>query len=300
MVNITLSRLRVFLAVAELESISAASERLAVSQPAVSATVAALAKEIGAPLIERDGRRIRLTAGGRRLERHARRFLSLLEDAVDEVRALGAQEHPRVRVVAVNTAAEHILPPLLGAVREAYPGLDMQLDVIARQEVWKRLAAYEAHVAIAGRPPLDQHFRTVATRRNAIVVIAPPATRIAVEALADATWIVREPGSGTHALSEEFFEALGIAPQHRLTISSNGAIRECVRVGLGLSLVSRDAARRELETGSLAEVATPLTPFERAWHVVVNADYRLPEGAERFLQAFLTAANDLDDGWSLA
>jgi LysR family transcriptional regulator, low CO2-responsive transcriptional regulator len=268
-----------------------------VSQPAVSAVVSALQREIGARLIERDGRRIRLTEAGRRLERYARRLLALLDDAVDEVRAADARAHPRARVGAVNTVAEYVLPTLLRAVRRALPNLDVQLDVSTRAYVWERLAVAETHVVIAGRPPLEETFRTIATRRNEIVVIAPPERAVTLESLAHETWLLREPGSGTRALSEEFFEQLGIAPEARLTIGSNGAIRECVRVGLGVSLVARDAVQRELEAGVFVEVATPLTPLERAWHIVVNAQTPLPDAASRFLGALLECALQLDGRW---
>jgi LysR family transcriptional regulator, low CO2-responsive transcriptional regulator len=297
--TLTLSRLRVFLAVAQSQSISIASEELMVSQPAVSAMISALQREIGARLIERDGRRIRLTEAGRRLETYARRVMALLDDAIDEVRAADARAHPRVRVGAVNTVAEYVLPPLLSAVRGALPDLDVQLDVSTRAHVWQRLEVTETHVAIAGRPPLDGSFRTLATRRNEIVVIAPPDRAVAPEDLARETWLLREPGSGTRALSEEFFAALGIAPEGRLTIGSNGAIAECVRVGLGISLVARDAVARDLDAGLLIEVATPLTPLQRAWHVVVNPSAPLPPAAARFVDVLLDCAQRLDARWSL-
>jgi LysR family transcriptional regulator, low CO2-responsive transcriptional regulator len=299
-VHLSLSRLRVFLAVARSESISVASEQLMVSQPAVSATISALQREVDARLIEREGRRIRLTEAGRRLETYARRILALVDDAVDDVRAADARAHPRVRVGAVNTVAEHVLPPLLRTVRAALPELEVQLDVSTRAHVWERLAVCETHVVVAGRPPLDPVFSTIATRHNEIVVVAPPDRHVAPEDLARETWLLREPGSGTRALSEEFFERLGIAPEARLTIGSNGAIRECVRVGLGVSLVARDAVERELAAGLLVEVPTPLTPLERAWHVVVNGQAALPPSASRFLAAFLDAALAGGRPWALA
>jgi LysR family transcriptional regulator, low CO2-responsive transcriptional regulator len=298
-VHLSLSRLRVFLAVARSESISVASEQLMVSQPAVSATISALQREVDARLIEREGRRIRLTEAGRRLETYARRILALVDDAVDDVRAADSRAHPRVRVGAVNTVAEHVLPPLLSALRATLPELDVQLDVSTRAHVWERLAVSETHVVVAGRPPLDPVFCTVATRHNEIVLVAPPGRQVLPEDLGRETWLLREPGSGTRALSEEFFEQLGISPEARLTIGSNGAIRECVRVGLGVSLVARDAVERELAAGLLVEIPTPLTPLERAWHVVVNAQGASPQSASRFLRAFLEVALAAEKPWSL-
>jgi DNA-binding transcriptional LysR family regulator len=101
--------------------------------------------------------------------------------------------------------------------------------------------------------------------------------------LARATWLLREPGSGTRETTETVLAELGIAPP-AVTIGSNGAIRECVRVGLGISLLSRDAVARELADGTLTEIATPVTPMARDWHIVGGRNRELPSGAQRFLR----------------
>jgi len=287
MVNISLARLRVFLAVAQGSSISAAAERLSISQPAVSATVTALQNELGVALIRRDGRGIRLTEGGLRLAGHARHLFAILDDALEDLRSLERDVEPRARVGAVATVAEHVLPPMLRDIRTEHPAMEIELDVSTRQSVWERLAAWEVHVVVAGRPPLDRRFRSIATRLNEIVVVAPPAQRIAPTELATATWLLREPGTGTRALSAEFFADLGIEPHRQLTIGSNGAIRECVRAGLGISLVSLDSVRRELENGDLIEVPTPITPLQRRWHIVVNQERAIPPAAQAFIAALL-------------
>ena len=69
-----------------------------------------------------------------------------------------------------------------------------------------------------------------------------------------------------------------------MTIGSNAAIRECVRVGLGISLLSRDAVARELADGTLTEIPTPITPMVRDWHLVGGRKRELPSGAQRFLR----------------
>ena len=88
------------------------------------------------------------------------------------------------------------------------------------------------------------------------------ARRVSVDDLAAATWLLREPGSGTRAATEELFERYGIAPTS-LTVGSNGAIRESVLAGLGVTLVARDAVARELDDGSLEELRGPGLPLRR-------------------------------------
>lgn len=274
----SLNQLRTFLAVAETGSVGGAAERLTVSQPAISAALAALAQAAGAPLVERDGRGTRLTAAGQALEVYARRTFALLGEAQSEVAKAARSENRRLRLATVTTVAEHIVATLLRGFRAREPEIDVELHVANRAHVWQRLRHWEADLVVGGRPPHDPEFTTLATRKNELVAVRAPELQ---PDYARATWLLREPGSGTRTATEEFFAALGIAPA-TLTIGSNGAIRECVRAGLGMSLLSREAVAHDLENGALALVPTPATPLLRDWHLVCAAGREIPHGAQRF------------------
>lgn len=254
MLNYTLGQLRTFLAVAKAGSVGGAAGDLVVSQPAISSAVAALGRAFGVALVERDGRGLRLTDAGRTLATYGRRLFALADETEAAVRAAAKVGIMPLRLAAVTTVAEYVLPQPLSVVCESHPETAVQLDVGNRGLIWDRLASWEAQVVVAGRAPADKRFRVVAHRANEIVLIADTAGSWSASELAAATWLMREPGSGTRAMSEEFFAELGIAPRAALTIGSNGAIRECVRAGLGIALQSRDAVRRELESGIIGEI----------------------------------------------
>jgi DNA-binding transcriptional LysR family regulator len=265
-----------------LGSVREAAEHLAVSQPAVSAAIAALQRELGTRLFERDGRGLRLTEAGRRLARHGRRIFALIEEGRRDVREAASLVGLHLRLGAVTTAAEHLVPELLRVFREREPEIGVELEVANHKRVWDRLAHWEIDLVIAGRPPAGSTLRSVATRAHELVVIAGPGERIGPEDLGTATWLLREPGSGTRAVTEEIFSVLQIAPP-RLTIGSNGAIEACVRTGLGLSLVSRDAVAAELAAGHLQVVPTSVTPLARNWHLVASEDREMTVPIERFM-----------------
>ena len=279
---LSMNAVRTFLEVARTGSVREAAERLVVSQPAVSAALGGLAKTVGAPLVERDGRGVRLTAAGRSLETYGRRIVALLDEAVAEARSAGAGGPSRLRLAAVTTGAEAVLPELLRDFAARHPVADVILDVANKDQVWERLDRWEADLVLAGRPPLGGPFVTRAVRSNAVVVIAAPGRTYTPDDLAEATWLLRERGSGTRETTEFVLSELGIAPP-TTTIGSNGAIRACVRVGLGVSLLSRDAVAHDLAEGTLAEVPTAVTPLVRDWHVGAHADRPLGAGAQRFL-----------------
>ncbi|MGH7729243.1 MAG: LysR substrate-binding domain-containing protein, partial [Vulcanimicrobiaceae bacterium] len=243
---------------------------------------------LGVALFERRGRGIVLSDAGRELERRARQIVALLDEARSATVAAASPGARRLRLAAVTTAAEYLVPVLLREARARRPELEVELEVANRDRVWERLAHFEAELAVGGRPPGDGPFRSLATAPNVLVVAGPPGGVTPSEGLGRATWLLREPGSGTRLATEEFFEALGISPP-RLTIGSNGAIRECVRIGLGLALLSRDAVARELEAGELALVPTALTPLARAWHLVCNSERELGAAASAFVAEILAS-----------
>jgi DNA-binding transcriptional LysR family regulator len=278
----SLYQLRTFLEVARLGSVQEAAESLVVSQPAVSAALAGLQKTVGVKLTERDGRGIRLTEAGKAFELSGRRIVSLLEDAERRAREIADASEGRLRIAAVTTAAEHLAPNMLHRFRLQQPEASVDLDVGNHMYVWDRLRHWEADLVIGGRPPLDLPLRTLATRTHELIVIAPADDSFALLPLGEATWLVREPGSGTRAATESAFTAMGIDPP-RLSITSNGAIGACVRAGLGYSLVSRDAVRNDLQAGHLRQIDTPVTPISSRWHLVAASDRELPLSIRRFV-----------------
>jgi LysR family transcriptional regulator, low CO2-responsive transcriptional regulator len=278
---LSLHQLRTFLEVVETGSVREAAERLVVSQPAVSSALASLQRTLGAALVERDGRGLRITPAGERLAAHGRRVFALLDEAAADVRA-AAGGAPVVRLAAVTTAAEQLLPALLAEFESRPLAAAVELHVANREAVWDRLAHGESDLVIGGRPP-DERFVSCAVRPNQLVVVASPSSGVDAGALGAATWLVREPGSGTRATTEALFEALGITPP-TVTIGSNGAILGCVRVGLGVSLLSRDALARDLAAGEIVEVTTSRTPLVRDWHIVALGGRELTVGAQRFVE----------------
>ncbi len=133
-----------------------------------------------------------------------------------------------------------------------------------------------ADVAITGKPPSDERLMSEAFTENEIVCIAAPddpaVARGPIDSakLGDRAWLLREPGSGTRALNEQFLADHGLEPQ-TLTLGSNGAIKQAARAGLGVSLLSRAAVETELESGWLGEIRLTDGPPTRPWFVLRSA-----------------------------
>jgi DNA-binding transcriptional LysR family regulator len=295
--RLTLGQLRTFLAVASTGSVRAAADQLVVTQPAVSAALAAVRKQVGVALVVRDGRGLRLTPAGEALAERARAALALLDEAVAAARGEADPDRGRLRLASVTTAGEHLAPPLLATFLAEHPEVTVSLEVGNRRRVADLLSHHEVDLAIGGRPPPGAE--TLAVKGNALVMVssatgrrkrtARDATR---DELAAATWLLREPGSGTRATAEGFLEELGLSPRI-FTFGSNGAVVGSVRIGLGVTLISADAVAGDLATGGLEEWRHPGLPIERPWHLLGRAGEPLAPTPERFL------AHLLSSGWEL-
>ena len=257
----TFAQLNTFLALARVGSVRGAAAALVVTEPAVSAAVGALQRDLGVELVTRQGRGIVLTPAGETLARYAAELLGLRDQALREIHQVRA-----LRLAAVTTAGEHVVPPLLKAFKADHPSVEITLEVGNRAEVYERLARRQVDLAIGGRPPAGMGIAGQSFLGYRLVVVAAADHPVADPA--DETWLLRERGSGTRATVEAFLEESGIAPRSTLTIGSNGAVKQAVAVGLGITLLSDHAAGAELAAGSLVEVPMAGAPLERAWFVL--------------------------------
>ncbi|RZU54120.1 DNA-binding transcriptional LysR family regulator [Krasilnikovia cinnamomea] len=265
----TPARLQTFLAIHECGSARAAAQRLSVTESAVSASLAALHAEVGVTLFERSGRGLRLTEAGAVFAGYARRILGLLDESVAAARRGADAERGRLRIGAVTTAGEALIPGLLASFRQRYPQVEVTLDIDVRDRVSALLADHRLDVVIGGRPGAGQVTR--ATRANSMVLVAAPDPGAGPTLdLGAVTWLLREAGSGTRDATLALLRRIGIDPP-LLTLGSVGAVVSSAALGLGVTLVSTDAVEHHLRAGTLRRVPAPGTPLSRPWHAVTTA-----------------------------
>ncbi|MGH3181815.1 MAG: LysR substrate-binding domain-containing protein, partial [Streptosporangiaceae bacterium] len=169
----------------------------------------------------------------------------------------------------VSTAGDYLLPAALASFLSRHPGVDLRLEVGSSERLWALFAAHETDLVIGGRPPGHVGDAMVrAVRPNMLVVVAAPDVAAGFD-ISRTRWLQREAGSGTRATGEALLSGLDADPP-RLTLGSGGATLACAAAGLGATLASRDAVRRQLQDGELVEVAVPGTPLRRPWHAVTH------------------------------
>ena len=293
MKHVTLRQLKVFESVARHLSFSRAAEELHLTQPAVSMQVKQLEEQAGLPLTEMVGKKVYLTEAGAEVARHARRIAQQLREADEALDAIKGVRGGRLAIGVISTA-KYFAPRLLAEFRRRHPGIELHLSVNNRETVVRQLADNEIDLAIMGQPP--QEFSTVAEgfADHPLAIVAAPdhplvgQKKIVPAQLAEETFIIREPGSGTRATMERYFTDTGITPRHVMEMIGNETIKQAVMAGLGLSFISAHTIRLECEVGRIVKLPVAGTPIVRRWFVVHRAEKELLPVAETF-RVFLLA-----------
>lgn len=271
----TWGRLATFMAVYETGSVRAAAEALHVTPPAVSAAITALDAALGTPLFGKAGRGIVPTDAAEILAGYVRKLLGLLAEAAG---AVHDADRGRVRIGAVATASEYILPRLMASFIEDHPHVELSLSVLPRDELFSRAVDHAFDVVLAGRPPRVSGLVTRAWRANQLVVVGRPGLK---GGPLTKTWLLTGLGSGTRDTALSLLGRLQASPP-LLTLGTSGAAVAAARQGLGVTLVHEEAVREHLDSGELASYAVPGTPLDRPWQFCTTSD---PTAATRlFLQ----------------
>jgi DNA-binding transcriptional LysR family regulator len=265
--------MRVFAAVARHLSFTRAAQELHLTQPAVSQQVSLLEEEVGMPLFEHQGRRIRLAPAGMELLRYATQVTELLREAGEALAALRGLKRGVLKLGAVSTA-KYFAPTLLSAFTPQYPQVTIKFTVANREEIVKLLGANELDLVIMGRPPRELDTTAEPFARHPFVIIAAadhPLTRrhrIPLKSLARESFIIREQGSGTRASMEHVFRERGVTFRASMEVSSNETIKQAVMAGMGLSFISSHTIGLESDTGKLAILDVVGLPIVRDWYVI--------------------------------
>ncbi|WP_396932048.1 LysR family transcriptional regulator [Mycolicibacterium sp.] len=288
----TKARLRALVELADTGSVRGAAERLVVTESSISSAVRALSAEIGIALIDRDGRGVKLTAAGQCYVEYARRILGLHDEAILAARGEADPENGSVRLAAVTTAGELLIPAALASFRARYPGVVLHLEVASRNAVWPMLARHEVDLVVAGRPPDDlrKKTRVRAVSPNTLIVVGQPSAAADFEP-SSATWLLREPGSGTRSATTALLDDLDVSPP-LLVLGSHGAVVAAAGAGLGVTLVSQQAVAAQLDSGALVQIPVAGTPLNRPWHLVSQLT---PTMSTQLLVKHLVAERGL--GW---
>ena len=291
--RITMRQLQIFAAVARLGGYTKAAEALHLTQPTVSMQVKKLAEAMEADLFEATGRGLVPTPEGQMLLDAAGDIFDRLQRLEEERQALAGEVRGNLRIAGVTTA-KYFLPRLLGEFLKLHPKVEPHLSVTNRARVLERLRSGADDLIIMGRVPAGLDVEAHAFLENELVVVAPPdhplrwKRQVPLARLAEARFLVREPGSGTRLAVDNLFAEHGLTVRPTMELGSSEAIKQAVLAGLGVSVLPRHNIARELRSGEVAVLDVEHFPLRRKWFAVHLKSKRLAAVAREFLH-FLTS-----------
>ena len=292
-----LRQLEIFVKVAELGSFSRAAEALFLTQPTVSEHIRTLEDELGVRLLDRLGRGAAVTKGGALLLSHAKRMLALAREARQAMESFQGRMSGELLVGASTIPGEYILPALIGRFKEKFPDIAITLLIGDSQAAIEWVAEGRAEIGVVGARSTHRGIEFRELMPDYIVLIVSSAhpwhgrKQVTLEELRGEPLLLRERGSGTRgALETALREAGADIAAFRVVgeMGSTQAIKQAVKAGVGVSLVSRRAVEEECRAGSVWCLRVKDLKVTRAFYLATNRERSRSPLAEAF-RAFVEA-----------
>ena len=292
-----LRQLEIFVKVAELGSFSKAAETLFLTQPTVSEHIRSLEDELGVRLLDRLGRGAAVTKGGALLLTYAQRLLALSREARQAMESFQGRMSGDLLVAASTIPGEYILPALIGRFKEKFPDIAITLLIGDSQAVTEWVAEGRAEVGVVGARSGHRSVEFRELLPDDIVLIVGAAhpwhgrKQVSLEELRGEPLLLRERGSGTRAALESALAgaATGLSAFRVVgEMGSTQAIKQAVKAGVGVSLVSRRAVDEECRAGTVWCLRLKDLKIARAFYVATHRERSRSPLAEAF-RAFVEA-----------
>jgi len=261
-----LYQIRSFARVARTGHLTHAAAELNLTQPAVSLQIKALEEEIGEQLFERQGRRLLLTAAGALLLGRAEQILSLADLAREEIHALGGLERGSIRIGTNDSNCLYVLPDVIRAFREDFPGVSVHLANSHSRRVAEWVEEGSVEIGVVTLPVDSVALTSMLLFEREDVLICRPDHPLAAHPAPQPHDVLEYPlllldtGSLSHLSLVTTLTDADHPPEHVMQAGSIDVIKRYVEIGLGVSVVPRLNVEHEISHGHLVARALPWLP----------------------------------------
>jgi DNA-binding transcriptional LysR family regulator len=291
--DITIQQLEVLIALVEAGSFTRAAGKLFLSQPSLTKQIQNLEEAAGTRLVNRGSTGISLTPEGQVIYDYAKRTIRLREDAKERIGRIKDQESGHIYVSASTIPATYILPHLLSHLKQTHHDIQVHMQMHDSEETLQIVLNDQAEMGFIGKKPLNKKLVVERLWKDHLVVAAPvhhhltEHETVTVEELAKTPFILREKGSATRDIVEECLQShLGKSLSRFNVICEMGsseAVKEAILAGLGVSILSIFAIKRELSQGLLKVVNVSNCSMERHFYLIYKKQFPLMKYHRRFL-----------------
>ncbi|HEY8047862.1 MAG TPA: LysR family transcriptional regulator [Ramlibacter sp.] len=290
-IRLTLRQLEVFAAVARGGTTRAAADEISRSQSAASNALGELEGALGVELFDRVGKKLVINENGRAL---LPRAAAILEQAQETETLFSAPHAAPLRLAASYTIGEYLLPELIGQWKGLHPHSHVRLQIANTHDVFDLVASFSADIGFIEGMHTHPELTVRRWRSDELMIVASPKHPLArrkatSRQLQQATWVLREPGSGTREAADRWLIQHLSRVDVELELGSNEAVKRAVASGIGLGCLSRLAVRDAIAQGWLVELATSLSSERRTLSIVLHRAKKLGTAAEGFVRHCLAS-----------
>jgi DNA-binding transcriptional LysR family regulator len=283
-------QLEIFYAVVQRKSITAAASDLHLTQPAVSLQIRALEKNLGLPLLERGGQKLRVTQAGEALYRCAVSILHAKDEAERAIAELGAATKGKLILGANTTGGMYVLPRIVRAFKELHPQTEVIFQIESTEWLYEKILQNVVDMGLVGGPTEDRRFGVEPICLDHLVLVVSPSHpfarfgKVPLKELKTQPCILPLQGSRTRQLVERKLKEAGVTLRVTMQLPGTEAVKKAVEANLGFGFVSGYAVERECSLGDLKIITVDRLDLSRHMELIYRRQKYFSPVAERFRQ----------------
>ena len=270
--NYTLNQLQIFLKVVKTQSVTKASEELHLTQPAVSIQLKNFQDQFNIPLTEVVGRKIYITEFGHEIAEAAENILNQVYAINYKTLAFKGQLAGRLKISVVSTG-KYVMPYFLGDFVNQHPGIELLMDVTNKSKVLDSLENNEVDFSLVSVLPQTLNIERLDLIQNKLFLVGNLKAKFkknltTKEVFSDLPLILREKGSGTRQVMENFIERHDIQVSKKIELTSNEAVKQAILAGIGYSILPLIGIKNELHNHQLQIIPVKGLPIKTTWSLI--------------------------------
>lgn len=295
-------KLKTFITVADKKSFSEAARILYLSQPTITSHIKSLEEHLNTTLFERTTKQIQMTESANVLYRYAKEIIKLTESAEKEIFILSEKMYGDLNIACSLTIGENVLPQMLGRFKSEFPLIQMSVDITNTTQILTRVKDHVLDLGFIEAPIEDPDLVLEPFLEDELVLVAKEGffendkINITLEELKTLPLVLRENGSGTRTVMCQYLIKAGIDPSFlnvTFEFGSTEAVKSAVESGLGVSIISKSAIKKELQLGLLRAFHIKDLFLSRFFYIVYHKDTVLKSTVEAFLKSIRSSYKDV-------
>jgi DNA-binding transcriptional LysR family regulator len=293
-------QLKVFVSVFKNKSFSKASEELHLTQPTISNHIKSLEDELDCKLFDRLGRSIMSTKEADVLYSHSMELIEKADTIKEAIGEIRKDITGKLIIGASTIPGVYLLPRIMSEFKKRYPSITFQILISDSRGIIDSISKHELLLGIVGAKLGNEQINYMPFVEDMLIAVSSPSLikngKLTLKELIKFPMVLREEGSGTRRETEKFLEGKGVSLDSIKIagiFGSTDAVKQAVKAGLGVSILSKFSVIDELEHGILKEIKLTDVEMKRRFYIVSHKKRTLPRLYATFLEHIITESKNL-------